>query len=349
LLIQACQKFYQSTLVEPLHQKVRYFFGYKQNQNLTEFFILKLTLQIIVIIFGLYAIGENMGYISYYITKLYQPLFEGITLGNVTLHPARITCGIIIFCLLFLMFRSVSTAITRHYQFDEEEDTQVALASILNYIGFAIALITGLLVAGFDFTGLAIVAGALSVGIGLGLQSIVNNFVSGLILLIEKPIKPGDRINVDGVEGTVKKIRVRSTQIITSAREDIIVPNSDLVTRRVTNYMFSDKYLSIFCRIPVPYDADVELVQKLLIEAAQSHEEVVKSGRNKPNVLLKSFGEIGLIFELWCLIKDANKKSSVQSELNYSILKLLNQHQIEIPIPQQHLYLHALSHSQNQA
>lgn len=334
LLIQACQKIYASALVDPLHAKIRYLFGYKENQSITEFFILKLTLQIIIVVFGLYWIGENMGYISFYVTKLYQPLVDGVPLGNITIHPLRITAGIISFCLLFLMFRSISTAITRHYQFDDEEDTQVALASILNYIGFAIALMTGLLIAGFDFTGLAIVAGALSVGIGLGLQSIVNNFVSGLILLIEKPIKPGDRINVDGVEGVVKKIRVRSTQIITSAREDIIVPNSDLVTRRVTNYMFTDKYLSIFCRIPIPYNADIKLVERLLLEAAMQNEEVVKSGRNKPNVLLKSFGEIGLIFELWCLIKDANKKSTVQSELNHNILTLLNQHHIEIPIPQ---------------
>jgi small-conductance mechanosensitive channel len=341
LFIQAFQKLYQSILTGPLHQKTRYFFGYKENQSLTEFFILKLTLQILTVILGLYWIGESMGFISFYITKLYQPLFEGISLGNITLHPSRIICGIVIFCGMFLIFRSISTAITRTYQSNEEEDTQVAIASILNYIGFAIALISALLVAGFDFTGLAIVAGALSVGIGLGLQSIVNNFVSGLILLIEKPIKPGDRINVDGVEGVVKKIRVRSTQIITSAREDIIVPNSDLVTRRVTNYMYTDKYLSIFCRIPIPYDADVKLVEKLLLDAANHNDEVVKSGRNKPSVLLKSFGDVGLIFELWCLIKDANKKSNVQSELNYTILNLLGEHNIEIPVHQQHLYLHS--------
>lgn len=102
------------------------------------------------------------------------------------------------------MSRAISTSISRHQQFENEEETQVAIASILTYVGFSIAVISGLLVAGFNFTGLAIIAGALSVGIGLGLQSIVNNFVSGIILLIEKPIRPGDRINIDGVEGFVK-------------------------------------------------------------------------------------------------------------------------------------------------
>ncbi len=130
-----------------------------------------------------------------------------------------------LFCILYLFFKAISTSISRHQQFGQEEETQVAIASILNYIGFAIALITSFLVAGVDFTGLAIIAGALSVGIGLGLQSIVNNFVSGLILLIEKPIRPGDRISVDNVEGFVKKDTSPFTHIISTAREDHL-PNS---------------------------------------------------------------------------------------------------------------------------
>jgi hypothetical protein len=340
LVIQALQKLYVSLFVTPLHEKIRFIFGYKENQIPTEFFMLKLAMQTIIFSYSIYFIGENMGFVSFYVTKFYQPLIDGITIGEFNFFPARIILGIIVFSLLFLVCRGISTLITRSYQFNEEEDTQVAIASILNYIGFAIALVAGLLIAGFNFTGLAIVAGALSVGIGLGLQSIVNNFVSGLILLIEKPLKPGDRINVDGVEGIVKKIRVRSTQILTPAREDIIVPNSDLVTRRVTNYMYTDKYLSIFCQIPVGYNSDVKLVSDLLLQAANNHDDVIKTGRNKPNVLLKSFGDYGLNFQLWCLIRDANKKSSVQSDLNYAILELFKTHNIEIPIPQQNLYLH---------
>ena len=190
-------------------------------------------------------------------------------------------------------------------------------------------MITGLLIAGFDFTGLAIVAGALSVGIGLGLQSIVNNFVSGIILLIEKPIKPGDHINVDGVEGIVKKIRVRSTQITTSAREDIIVPNSDLITRRVTNYMFSDKYLAIHCEVNVPYGSNTSLVKELLLKAANNHDEIINTPRNKPSVLFRSFGEKALLFQLCCLIKDVNIKLLVQSDLNFAIDQLLRENNIE--------------------
>jgi len=340
LMIQAFQKLYALILTNPLYSKIRYIFGYKENQNLIEFLMLKYCLQVIVISYGLYLIGESMGFVSYYVTKFYQPLIDGLELGNFTIYPARIILGVIVFSLLFLLCRAISTLITRFHQFNDEDETQVAIASIINYVGFALALVAGLLISGFNFTGLAIVAGALSVGIGLGLQSIVNNFVSGLILLIEKPLKPGDRINVDGVEGIVKKIRVRSTQIITPAREDIIVPNSDLVTRRVTNYMYSDKYLSISCMVPVAYDSDVSLVTDLLMQAACAHEEVIKTGRNKPTILLKSFGDYGLNFQLSCLIKDANKKSSVQSDLNYSILQSFKENKIVIPIPQQNLYLH---------
>ena len=221
-----------------------------------------------------------------------------------------------------------STTISRHRQFEDEEETQVAIASILTYIGFALAPITALLVAGFNFTGLAIVAGALSVGIGLGLQSVVNNFVCGLILLIEKPIQAGDRIRIDGNEGFVKKIRVRSTHIITPAFEDIIVPNADLISKCVTNYVYSNKQCSIECDLTIPNGSDTQLMRELLLQAANSHEDVIKTGRNKPYVLFRAFGEKGLVFQLCCLIKDVNKKRLVQSDLNFTINQLLRDNKI---------------------
>lgn len=335
LLSYAIQKLYLlAAYPSPIYRSIMRTFGYKTNQTVIEFIILKITLQTIVSIYGLYFIGQTWGYGAYYINSVYTQVFNGIHFSNFTFYPNRIVAGLIVFCLLYLFFRSVSTKFSRHTQFEEEEETQVAIASILTYIGFTCAFVAALLVSGIDFTGLAIVAGALSVGIGLGLQSIVNNFVSGIILLLEKPIKPGDHINIDGIEGIVKKIRVRSTQITTSKREDVIIPNSDLITRSVTNYMYTDRYLSISCEVGVAYDSDPELVKKLLTQAISDHDEIIKSPRAKSTVLLDKFGSSAIIFQIWFLIKDGNKKAIVRSDVNFKIERLFREHGIQIAHPQ---------------
>ncbi len=329
LIIHSINKMYFITSHQPsIQTRIIKYFGYKQDQVFTEFLILKTTAQLIVIALTLFLVLQSWGFATYYLESAYSQLLYGIHLAGTTIYPTRIVLGVVVYCLLYLLFRSVSTTISRHQQFEDEEETQVAIASIFTYLGFSIALISALLVAGFNFTGLAIVAGALSVGIGLGLQSIVNNFVSGLILLIEKPIKPGDRINIDGIEGFVKKIRVRSTHIITPAQEDIIVPNSDLITHRVTNYVYSNKQVSIHCDINVPLGSNTKSVRDLLLKAANNHEDVIKSGRNKPYVLFSAFGEKSLVFQLCCLIKDVNKKLLVQSDLNFAIDELLRENNI---------------------
>ena len=317
-----------------IHQTMVRLFGYKTDQTMTEFIILKMTIQIMTILTALYLIGESWGYGTTVIDSLLSQLMNGIHFSTFTFYPTRIVAGIIVFCLLYLLFRGISTAFSKRTQFEDEEETQVALASILTYIGFACALVAALFISGIDFTGLAIVAGALSVGVGLGLQSIVNNFVSGIILLIEKPIQPGDRIKIDGIEGIVKKIRVRSTQITTAASEDVIIPNSDLITRPVTNFMFSNPHLSIHCEVGVAYDSNTQFIQQLLLQAAHEHDEILKTTRHKPSVLFHAFGDSAMIFQLWFLIKDGNKKSKVQSDINFSIERLFKEHQIKIAYPQ---------------
>ncbi|HGF0802144.1 TPA: mechanosensitive ion channel family protein [Legionella pneumophila] len=330
LIGQSVNKFYASLSYSQGKLNVIRIFGYKKDQMLTEFYILKVTLKLVIVLLSVYLIGISWGFATDFIDTVYKKLLYGFTLANITIYPTRILFGIIIFCFLYLVSRAISTSISRHQQFENEEETQVAIASILTYVGFSIAVISGLLVAGFNFTGLAIIAGALSVGIGLGLQSIVNNFVSGIILLIEKPIRPGDRINIDGVEGFVKKIRVRSTQIITPVNEDIIIPNSDLITRRVVNYMLTDNYWRVNCEVSVAFGTNLNLVKDILLEIANKHDDVVKSGRNKPVVLFTSFADSALTFQLWCMIKDVNKKSTVKSELNFSIEEAFRKHDISI-------------------
>ena len=339
LMTQGINKLYIVLNEAPYKAKIIQYIGYRPDQGFTEILILKTTLQIIIIAISIYWIGQSFGFATDFIESIYDQLLHGVHVVNFIIYPTRILSGLMVFCILFLIFRALSTSITNHQQFESEEETQVALASILSYVGFSLALISGLLVAGFDFTGLAIIAGALSVGIGLGLQSIVNNFVSGIILLIEKPIRPGDRINVDGVEGFVKKIRVRSTQILTPSLEDIIIPNSDLITRRVTNYMFSDKYGRLNIDVGVSYNSNTHVVRDVLLGIANNHEDIIKTGRNKPIVLFRSFGNDSLMFQLVCLIKDVNKKAVIQSELNYAIEEAFRENHIEMPYPQREIHI----------
>lgn len=341
ILEQGIGKFYNLCITDaPTNTKLKYIFGYKQEQTFTEILILKTTTQIIIALGSLYLISQSWGYALESIDITFKYILNGVKFENFTFNPARIISGIIVFCVLYLIFRSISTSISRHKQFDGEEETQVAVASILTYIGFGVAIISALLIAGFDFTGLAIVAGALSVGIGLGLQSIVNNFVSGLILLIEKPIKPGDKISVDGVEGYVKKIRARSTQLLTPNREDMIIPNSDLITRRVTNFMYSDKHLNICCEMGISYDNDLDLTMSLLTDIAAKHPEVITTIKNnKPRVFLRAFGESSILIQLWFLIKDANKKAAVRSDIYIEIFKAFKENNIIIAYPQRDLHV----------
>lgn len=336
---QAINKLYiASTHFGVWHNKINALFGYKTHQTPTELFILKITLELCIVASALYLITHFWGYANYYVESVYRQFLLGFHFGNFTFYPTRIVAGVIVFCVLYLLCRALSTRLTKEQPFEEEEETQVAIVSILSYIGFAVALVTGLLIAGFNFTGLAIIAGALSVGIGLGLQSIVNHFVSGIILLIEKPVKPGDRIRVDNIEGIVKKIRVRSTQITTSAREDVIIPNSDLITRPVTNFMYSDKHLSIGCTVTVAYGTDPRLVHDLLLQAAK-HDEIIKNARHKPTVFLNAFGENGFIFQVWFLIKDGNHKSNVKSAIHFEIERLFREHHIQFAFPQRDIHV----------
>ena len=214
-----------------------------------------------------------------------------------------------------------------------------AIAALLGYVFFMVALVFALLIAGVDFTGLAIIAGALSVGIGLGLQDVVNNFVSGIILLIERPIKPGDRIIVGGTEGIVKEVRIRATQIRTLNREDVIVPNSALITQQITNFMFHDQFWRIICGIGVAYGSDIELVKEVLLKIAHDHPSVIQEAPNKPTVLFRNFGESSLDFELRCIIRDVNQKNGIHSDLNFKIAKAFDEHNIEMPFPQRDLHI----------
>ena len=191
--------------------------------------------------------------------------------------------------------------------------------------------------AGFDLSSLAFVAGALSLGVGFGLQSIVSNFVSGLILLAERPIKAGDWVSTSGGDGYVRKISVRSTEIETFDRATIIVPNSSLITDTVTNWTHGNKTGRIRIPIGVAYESDPDQVQEILLKCAAEHDLVL--GRPEPVVYFMEFGASSLDFELRCFLADINYGMSVMSDLRFSILKELRAANIGIPFPQREIII----------
>ena len=152
--------------------------------------------------------------------------------------------------------------------------------------------------------------------------------------MVEKSIKPGDRIIINDKEGFVKEIRLRSTQITTIAKEDIIVPNSDFITQQVINYTFKDELTRVACRVGVSYDSNIDLVKKTLFEIAEKHPDIRHDDANKPAVLFNEFADSSLNFALYCTINDANKKYKVISDLNAAVFKEFKKLNIEIAYPQ---------------
>ena len=194
--------------------------------------------------------------------------------------------------------------------------------------------------AGLDLQKFTIIAGALSVGIGFGLQNIVNNFVSGLILLFERPVKVGDTINIDDQWGTITRIGMRSTVFETLDRSEIIVPNSDLISQKVTNWTFTTNISRIVLTVGVAYGSPLDKVLEILMRVAQEHPEILKDPES--SAIFTGFGESSIDFELRVWISDINKRLKVKSELGQAVDRYFREEGITIPFPQRDLHLRSI-------
>ncbi len=250
--------------------------------------------------------------------QLRQIIYEGFDVADARIIPIRI-----IFALLFFAVTTLFVKILKHQLLPEDKSSikaeQEAYLVIIGYISIGISLIFSLMIAGVDFKGLALVAGALSVGIGFGLQHIVNNFVSGIVLLLERPVKKGDRIVVGNKEGFVTNIGVRSTTVKTLEQSHIIVPNSDLVTKEVKNYMVNNKKSRLKVEARMKFNAPAEKVEAILYEAAHAHPEVSKDKGDEPAVFCIGYFEDALQFNLWCTVLNVNLKYRTRSDIYFLI------------------------------
>lgn len=214
---------------------------------------------------------------------------------------------------------------------------RIATGTIIRYIILAIGLIIVLQTVGLDLSTLTILAGALGIGIGFGLQNITNNLVSGIIILFERPIKVGDRIEVGKIAGDVKRISMRSTTILTNDNISIIVPNSEFISSTVINWSHIDRNIRLNFPVDVAYDEDPQVVKKLLLEVAAENSGVLKEP--KSDVLFDKFGESSLVFNLRVWTREyINRPGVLRSQLYYAIFDKFKKHGIKIPFPQRDIH-----------
>lgn len=219
-----------------------------------------------------------------------------------------------------------------------EPGARQAVGSIIRYTVIAVGFIIVLQTAGIDLTALNVLAGAVGIGVGFGLQNIVSNFISGLIILFERPIKVGDRIVVGNVEGDVIRISGRSTEVVTNDNISIIVPNSKFITENVINWSHIDRKVRFRVPVTVAYGSDVSLVERLLREVAAGNPDVLADPA--PGVRLMEFGESGLCFELrvWSTSL-IHRRGLLTSSLNFDIYRVFTEHGIEIPYPRRDIHI----------
>jgi small-conductance mechanosensitive channel len=280
----------------------------------------------IVLILGPWSVSQDL-------TSTLRAAYFGLKIGGVTLSLSSLIAAAAALVVVLAATRAIQNWLGARYLPRTRLDAGVSnsIRTIVGYLGVLVALLTSGAQLGLDFEKLAIVVGALSLGIGFGLQSIANNFVSGLILLWERGIRVGDWVEVGAEQGFVRRINARATEIETLDRATLIVPNATLVGGAVKNWMHDDRTGRVIVAVNVAYDSDPEVVRELLVAAAKAQESVLSIPA--PLVLFHEFGDWALKFELICFVDDVVTAERVRSEINFDIFRRMRAAGLRVPYP----------------
>ena len=264
-------------------------------------------------------------------------------LGELAVTPTALLKASLFVLLLALLTRIIRRIVrARILEYTPlDEGQKFALEKGLQYLVFAIGLIIGLQSAGVNMSSFAVVGGAIGIGVGFGLQTIVKDFVSGLVLLLERPIKVGDRVEVGTLQGDVVQIGARGTWVRTNDNVVMIVPNSEFVENRVTNWTANDRQVRITIPVGVSYSSDPGEVRQILLDVARGHPDVLETP--KPDVIFIGFGDSSLDFELriWTT-KQVQTPKIISSDFYFSIFQAFAERGIEIPFPQRDLHVRSV-------
>jgi potassium-dependent mechanosensitive channel len=287
-----------------------------------------------VLVLSVPLIMLQWGYSGPDIREWYWQLFFGLRIGNTDVTFGALLASILVFGVGYAAARLFQGWLDARVLLPAGISGGVrnSIRTGIGYVGIVVAALTAFSYAGFSLSNIAIIAGALSVGIGFGLQNLVNNFVSGLILLAERPIRVGDLVVVGGEEGYVRKISVRSTELETFDRAHVLIPNSYFVSEKVKNWTFRNNVRRVAIPIGVAYGSDPRQVQAVLLKVAVDNPDVLKTPA--PAVMLDEFAPASVNFTLYAFIADITKTGSVRTELSMAILEAFNEAGIVIPFGQ---------------
>jgi potassium efflux system protein len=257
---------------------------------------------------------------------------------------SRISVITILLAIPIVYLASWVSKLTRHFldatvlqKLTISDASRFTVSSLVRYGVLVLAILIGLSIIGINLSSLAVVIGALGIGIGFGLQNVVANYVAGLVIFFERPIKEGDRILVNGLEGDVVQIKLRSTVINTLTNETIIVPNSQLVGNSIHNYSYNDRRIVIVNSVQVSYSTDLDQAQQVLLEVASRNPHGLK--RPAPGVRIADFQDSGIALSLWTWIDEATNKLAALSWTNLEIWRAFKRTGIVIPFPQVDLHV----------
>ena len=268
--------------------------------------------------------------------------FLNLQLFNLQDTPVTIM-SMVIFVIFLSVFLFLGSFIRRFLQgrflekFDIDDGLKYTLSRVAQYIIVVLGVLISFQFVGIDLTSLAVIFGLLSVGIGFGLQNITANFISGLIIMFERPISVGDRVDVAGIEGDVIEISIRSTKIRTLNNISIIVPNTQFVENNVINFSHGDPTFRLDINVGVSYASDLDKVLKALNEVAEEHPKVMKSPKHQ--VHLTQFGDSSWDMQLRVWIPNVKERYVLRNEFNQAIVRKFAEYDIEIPFPQRDLHL----------
>lgn len=272
-------------------------------------------------------------------------IFKYLDYPLIKLGNSSITLWVILFNLLLILFLILVSSKIKNHLLAAITKRQGVNASnwrasiTLTYYAILIVGLIGILqTTGLDLSIFTVLTGAIGIGVGFGMQTIFSNFVSGIIILVEKPLKLGDRIEVGSVSGNVQNISVRATTIVTNDDVSIIVPNSDFISKQVINWSHSGNRIRLNITVPVPYDCDPDQIEKILLLVADNEPGVLKSP--VPQVQLLEFADSALIFSLqvWTF-EFTDRLGVLKSRLNFGVLRSFNDNKIRIPYPQREIHI----------